>query len=78
MLRQFARDPVRQHIAESCITITEVADSLVREEGISFRQALMLLDMQQQIIAHRSSIKKENLDKVDWQKFYEAVKDFLK
>lgn len=45
--------------------------------GISFRQALTLLDMQQQIIAHRSSTKKENLDKVDWQKFYEAVKDFL-
>jgi hypothetical protein len=33
--------------------------------------------MQQQIIAHRSSTKKESLDKVDWQKFYEAVKDFL-
>lgn len=45
--------------------------------GISFRQALTLLDMQQQIIAHRSSTKKENLDKVDWQRFYEAVKDFL-
>ena len=30
---------VRRHIDESCITITEVADSLVREEGISFRQA---------------------------------------
>jgi transcriptional regulator with XRE-family HTH domain len=45
--------------------------------GISFRQALTLLDMQQQIIAHRSSTKKGSLDKVDWQKFYEAVKDFL-
>ena len=30
---------VRKHIDESCITITEVADTLVREEGISFRQA---------------------------------------
>ena len=30
---------VRRHIAESCITITEVADTLVREEAISFRQA---------------------------------------
>ena len=46
--------------------------------GISFRQAMTLLEMQQQIIAHRSSTKKGNLDKVDWQKFYEAVKDFLK
>jgi transcriptional regulator with XRE-family HTH domain len=45
--------------------------------GISFRQALTLLEMQQQIVAHRSSTKKGSLDKVDWQKFYEAVKDFL-
>lgn len=30
---------VRRHIDQSCITITEVADSLVREEGVSFRQA---------------------------------------
>ena len=30
---------VRGHIAASCITITEVADSLVREEGVSFHQA---------------------------------------
>ena len=30
---------VRRHIAESCITITEVADTLVREEGIAFVQA---------------------------------------
>jgi argininosuccinate lyase len=30
---------VRRHIDESCITATELADSLVRAEGISFRQA---------------------------------------
>jgi argininosuccinate lyase len=30
---------VRQHIDESCITATELADSLVRAEGVSFRQA---------------------------------------
>ena len=30
---------VRKHIDDACITITEVADTLVREEGISFRQA---------------------------------------
>ena len=47
------------------------------DEGLSFRQAIALLEMQNQIIAHRSSIKKDNLDKVDWQKFYEAVKEFL-
>ena len=47
------------------------------DEGLSFRQALTLLDMQRQIVAHRSSTKKDQLDKVDWQKFYEAVKEFL-
>jgi argininosuccinate lyase len=30
---------VRRHIDESCITATELADSLVRVEGLSFRQA---------------------------------------
>jgi argininosuccinate lyase len=30
---------VRRHIDESCITVTELADSLVRAEGLSFRQA---------------------------------------
>ena len=30
---------VRQHIEESCVTMTELADSLVRVEGLSFRQA---------------------------------------
>jgi argininosuccinate lyase len=30
---------VRRHIEESCLTATELADSLVRAEGLSFRQA---------------------------------------
>ncbi len=30
---------VRAHIDQACVTITELADSLVRREGISFRQA---------------------------------------
>ncbi len=36
---QIDEEKVRRHIDESCITITELADSLVRAEGISFRQA---------------------------------------
>jgi transcriptional regulator with XRE-family HTH domain len=47
------------------------------ERGISVKEALMLLRMQNQIIALRSSVKKSPLEDVDWQKFYEAVKDFL-
>jgi hypothetical protein len=37
----------------------------------------MLLEMQQQIVAHRSKSRKDDLEKVDWRKFYEAVKEFL-
>lgn len=55
---------------------TALAD-FAEDEGLTFRQALALLEMQNQIIAHRSSTKKGDLDKVDWQKFYEAVKEFL-
>ena len=47
------------------------------EEGLSFRQTLMLLDMQKQIVAHRSSSKKDGLEGVDWRKFFEAVKEFV-
>jgi len=37
----------------------------------------MLLDMQKQIVAHRSARKKAGLEGVDWRKFYEGVKDFV-
>jgi transcriptional regulator with XRE-family HTH domain len=47
------------------------------QEGLSMRQTLMLLDMQKQIVAHRSAKKKDGPDSVDWQKFYEGVKEFL-
>ena len=41
LVAQIRVDParVRANIAKSCITITELADSLVREAGLSFRQA---------------------------------------
>lgn len=46
-------------------------------EGLSFRKAIVLLDMQKQIVAHRSARKKDGLETVDWRAFYEAVKEFL-
>jgi len=59
------------------VQIPKALADFAAEEGLSFRQALTLLDMQRQIVAHRSSTKKDDLDKVDWKKFYEAVKGFL-
>ncbi len=51
--------------------------AFAEKEGLTFKQALALLRMREQIVAHRSSTRKEGVDKVDWQKFYEAVKEFL-
>ncbi len=62
---------------QSEVQVPKALADFAAEEAMSFRQALTLLDMQQQLIAHRSSIKKGELDKVDWRKFYEAVKEFL-
>lgn len=59
------------------VQIPQSLGEFAADHGISFRDTMALLEMQNQIIAHRSSTKKGNLEQVDWQKFYEAVKEFL-
>ncbi len=48
---------------------------LASDEGLTFRQTVALLRMNQQIIAHRGAGQKK--DDVDWKRFYESVKEFL-
>ena len=58
----------------------EVPASLARfadQEGITFRQTLMLLKMQQQILAHRSASARREFWDADWRKLYDSVKEFL-
>lgn len=50
---------------------------LAKNENISFVQALTLLDMKMQIVAHRSTSKSNDLEDFDWKKFYDSVKEFL-
>lgn len=50
---------------------------LAKSENISFVQALTLLDMRLQIVAHRSTSKSDHLEDFDWKKFYDSVKEFL-
>ena len=50
---------------------------LAKNENISFVQALTLLDMRLQIVAHRSTSKTDDLEQFDWKKFYDSVKEFL-
>jgi transcriptional regulator with XRE-family HTH domain len=66
--------------SEKPVTEVQFPATLARfaaEEGLSFRQTLMMLDMHKQILAHRSAKKKDALESVDWRKFYESVKEFL-
>ena len=66
--------------SEKPVVEVPIPASLARfaaEERLSFRQTLMLLDMQKQIVAHRSTRKKDGLEAVDWRKFYEGVKEFV-
>jgi hypothetical protein len=59
------------------VQIPKALAQFAQNQSLTFRETLALLEMQNQIIAHRSSVKKGDLEQVDWQKFYEAVKEFL-
>lgn len=48
---------------------------LAKNENISFVQALTLLDMKLQIVAHRRET--DDMENFDWKKFYDSVKEFL-
>ncbi|NLH73271.1 MAG: helix-turn-helix transcriptional regulator [Verrucomicrobia bacterium] len=51
--------------------------AFARSAGLTFAQALTLLEMQRQIVAYRSDTKRRNLEEVDWRRFYESVKEFM-
>ena len=51
---------------------------IAKQKNLTFAQTLMLLDMRLQIKAHRSNTQSDDLEKFDWERFYEAVKQFLK
>jgi transcriptional regulator with XRE-family HTH domain len=60
------------------VQIPASLSDFARLAQLSFSQTLMLLDMQRQIIAHRSHSKSDDMEKVDWKDFYESMKRFLK
>ena len=64
-----------QHTEE--VQIPASLAEFAKKENISFVQALMLLDMQRQIVAHRRSPELDDLQTVNWRKFYESMKEFL-
>jgi transcriptional regulator with XRE-family HTH domain len=65
------------NVSETEIQIPNTLLTLAKEENFTVLKTLTLLGMRRQIIAHRSTTKTDDLESVDWRKFYEAVKDFL-
>ena len=59
------------------VQIPASLSDFAKAEGLTFARTLMVLDMRRQIKAHRSSSHSDDLEKVDWKQFYEAVKQFL-
>ena len=64
-------------VSDPEIQIPQALVTLAKEENLSFIKTLTLLGMRRQILAHRSTTKTDDLESVDWRKFYQAVKDFL-
>ncbi len=63
---------------EGEVNVPASLSQFARSSNLTFGQTLLLLDLQRQIIAHRSRSKSDDLEKVDWKRFYEAVKDYVK
>ncbi len=51
--------------------------SFAAEAGLSFRQTLVLLELQRVILAHRKGGRRSSLKGVDWRKFFKAIRGFL-
>jgi len=60
------------------VEIPASLSEFAKQEQLTFAQTLMLLDIQRQIVAHRSYSKPDSLERFDWKRFYESVKPFLK
>ncbi len=68
-----AEDKVRAHIDAACITITELADTLVRSESISFRQAHEVAA----ILSKRVTSDGASLATVDFTAFADAFAEVM-
>lgn len=62
---------------ERAVPIPASLARFAAQRRLTFRQTLLLLEMQEQIVAHRSAGKKDGLEAVDWAKFYDAVEEFI-
>jgi len=60
------------------VQIPRELGELAEEIGLSYRQTLALLEIDQSIVARRSSKQTEVKSKEQWRELYDAVKQFLR
>ena len=63
---------------EGDVRIPASLSQVARALNLTFTQTQLLLDLQRQILAHRSRSRSDDLERVDWKRFYEAVKEYVK
>lgn len=59
------------------INIPAQLSELAERESLSFKQTLMLLQMQRQIIAHRTTAQSNQSEQFDWVKLFQSVRSFI-
>lgn len=66
-----------EQVEQKEVQIPRKLSEFATAEGMSFTQVMMLLEMRQQILAHRSDSMSRDNDDFDWRKLYESVREFL-
>ena len=70
-------EPVPQEYAPRQIEIPSSLGELAEELGLSYRQTMMLLDIERSIVARRGGRSHAIRNKEDWRALHSAVNDFL-
>jgi transcriptional regulator with XRE-family HTH domain len=70
-------EPAPDSYQPPVVEIPRELSELAEELGLSHRQTLALLDINQSILARRSAKGRRTMMKEDWERLYEGVRHFL-
>lgn len=70
-------EPVPQDYVPQSIEVPRGLSEYAEELGLSYRQTMMLLDIERSIVARRGGRNRSIRNKNHWRTLHDAVKDFL-
>jgi transcriptional regulator with XRE-family HTH domain len=59
------------------VYIPAALSDLAADEHLTFKQTLALLQMERQIVAHRTGVRSQEKSDFDWKRFYQSVKEYI-